>query len=267
MIEVVVCGVAGRMGQRLAQLVASSDDLELVGAVEQPGHPAVGRDIGALLGQATKGWPVAGDPRQVVERGRVVIDFTAPEATLACGEVCAARGASMVVGTTGLTSEQREEFVRRVASIPCVLAPNYSTAMNVLFRLVEQAARILGDDYDVEVVEAHHRLKVDAPSGSALRLAEQAAAGLRRNLSEVAVYGRQGVVGKRTQKEIGIHAVRAGDLVGDHRVLFGAAGECLELQHRATSRDAFALGALRAVRFVARAKPGLYDMGDVLGIG
>jgi 4-hydroxy-tetrahydrodipicolinate reductase len=172
----------------------------------------------------------------------------------------------MVVGTTGFSAAQLGEFYRLVANIPCVFAPNFSTAMNVLFKLVEAAARILGDDYDVEVIEAHHRLKVDAPSGSALRLAEAAAAGLERNLKEVVVHGREGVVGARTQKEIGMHALRAGDIAGDHTVLFGGPGEYIELRHHATSRDAFALGALRAVRFAAQAEAGLYDMGDVLGI-
>lgn len=172
----------------------------------------------------------------------------------------------MVVGTTGLTEDQLVEFKRTVAGIPCVFAPNYSTAMNVLFKLVEEAARILGDEYDVEIVEAHHRLKVDAPSGSALRLAEKAAEGLKRKLSDVVVHGREGFTGERTRQEIGMHALRLGDVAGDHSVFFGAPGEFLELRHHATSRDAFALGALRAVHFAARAQPGFYSMFDVLGL-
>ncbi|MDE2704762.1 MAG: 4-hydroxy-tetrahydrodipicolinate reductase, partial [Gemmatimonadota bacterium] len=167
----------------------------------------------------------------------------------------------------GFTPEQLAEFKRTVADITCVFASNFSTAMNVLFKLVEEAARILGDDYDVEVIEAHHRHKVDAPSGSALTLAERAAAGLGRNLREVAVHGREGVVGERSRQEIGMHAIRAGDLAGEHTVLYAAPGECLELQHRATSRDSFALGALRAARFAGQAAPGMYSMGDVLGLG
>lgn len=266
MIRLIVCGICGQMGQRLANLISQSQDLELVGATERPGHEAVGKDLGEVCGKGRLGRQVSGDLRQIAAEAQVVLDFTAPEATLAHGAACAAAGVAMVVGTTGLKPEQSAEFRRRVAPIPCVMAPNYSTAMNVLFKLVEEAARILGDDYDVEVIEAHHRLKVDAPSGSALRLAESAARGLGRNLPEVAVYGRQGQVGRRTQKEIGIHAIRAGDLAGDHTVLFGAAGECLELRHHATSRDAFARGALRAVRFAAQARSGFYDMGDVLGI-
>lgn len=266
MIRVIVCGIGGQMGQRLASLILQSQDLELAGATERPGHAAIGRDLGEVCGRSALGKTVSGDLQEIAKAAQVVIDFTAPEATLAHGAACAAASRAMVVGTTGMKPEQLAEFKRLVAPIPCVMAPNYSTAMNVLFKLVQEAAGILGDDYDVEVVEAHHHLKVDAPSGSALRLAEAAARGLGRNLPEVAVYGRQGQVGKRTQKEIGIHAIRAGDIAGDHTVMFGTPGECLELRHHATSRDAFARGALRAVRFAAQAQPGFYDMGDVLGI-
>ncbi len=266
MIGTIVCGLGGQMGQRLANLICQSDDLELVGATERAGSPLLGRDIGEVCGGAATGRQVSGDLSQIISGAQVVIDFTMPEATLAHSAVCASAGVAMVVGTTGMKPEQLDQFKRAVQPIPCVMAPNYSTAMNVLFKLVEEAARILGDDYDVELVEAHHHLKVDAPSGSALRLAEAAARGLGRNLAEVAVYGRQGQVGKRTQKEIGIHAIRAGDIAGDHTVMFATPGEYIELRHHATSRDAFARGALRAARFAVQAKPGFYDMGNVLGI-
>ncbi len=267
MVDIVVCGVAGRMGQRLGGLIIDSDDLNLTGGKERPGHAAVGRDLGEVLGSRPLGLQVGDDLESVIEKNCVAIVFTTPDSTLEDAVVCAEKGAAMVVGTTGFSDEQLTEFHRIVEPIPCVFAPNYSTAMNVLFKLVEEAARILGDDYDIEVVEAHHRMKVDAPSGSALGLAAKAAEGLGRNLSEVAVHGRQGLVGERTRQEIGIHALRAGDLAGDHTVLFGAPGEYIELRHHATSRDAFALGALRAARFVAQATPRLYSMGDVLGIG
>ena len=267
MTDVVVCGIAGRMGQRLANLIVESDDLNLVGGTEYPGHEVIGRGIGAVIGKPGLDTEVSDTLAEVVDRAQVVIAFTLPEATLADAAVCAANGKAMVVGTTGFTEEQLAEFHRLVEPIPCVFAPNFSTAMNLLFKLVEEAARILGDGYDVEIVEAHHRLKVDAPSGTALRLAEKAAEGLDRKLSEVAVHGREGIVGERTRTEIGIHAIRAGDLAGDHTVLFGTPGECLELRHRATSRDAFAQGALRAARFVAQAEVKLYSMWDVLGIG
>lgn len=264
MITVVVCGVAGRMGQRLGNLILDSDDLQLVGATERPGHEALGHDAGDVLGRGANGVKVTN--AVAAADADVVLAFTAPDSTLIDAAACAAAGTAMVVGTTGFTTEQLAQFKSTVAAVACVFAPNFSTAMNVLFKLVEEAARILGDDYDVEVLEAHHRHKVDAPSGSALRLAERAAAGLQRNLEEVVVHGREGVTGERTRQEIGMHAMRLGDVAGDHSVFYGAPGEFLELRHHATSRDAFAIGALRAARFAATAKPGLYDMGDVLGL-
>ena len=266
MTKIVVCGIAGRMGQRLAHLSLAADDLDLVGGKEHPAHEVVGRDIGEIIGTQRLNIEIRDTLSGILEPDRVVVNFTTPEATLEDAALCAERGTAMVVGTTGFTPEQLDEFKRTVANITCVFASNFSTAMNVLFKLVEETARILGDDYDVEVVEAHHRHKVDAPSGSALTLAERAAAGLARNLREVVVHGRQGVVGERTRQEIGIHAIRAGDLAGEHRVLYAAPGEYIELKHHATRRDSFALGALRAVRFAAGAEPGLYSMGDVLGL-
>ena len=266
MTQVVVCGIAGRMGQRLANLTIADEGLQLAGGTEAPGNNAVGSDVGSVVGTSQLGMNITSDLASVLQKGHVVVAFTTPEATLSDAAVCAEKGAAMVVGTTGLNAEQLEEFKTTVADVPCVFAPNYSTAMNVLFKLVEEAAEILGDEYDVEVVEAHHRFKVDAPSGSALRLAEKAADGMNRNLEEVVVHGRQGVTGERMRKEIGMHALRIGDVAGDHSVFFGAPGEFLELRHHATSRDSFALGALRAVHFVAAANPGFYSMIDVLGL-
>ena len=266
MIKVAVDGVAGRMGQRLAHLVLESDDLTLAGAKEHPDHPCIGADVGTVIGTPDVGVQVGSRAGDLVAGAEVVVAFTAPEATVETAAACEESGTPLVAGTTGMSDSQLAEFRSAVTAIPCVFAPNFSTAMNVLFRLVEEAARILGDDYDVEIVEAHHRYKADAPSGSALRLGERAAAGLNRSLDEVAVPGRRGAVGERTRSEIGVHAVRLGDLAGDHSVYFGAPGEYLELRHHATSRDSFALGALRAVRFAASAPAGLYDMGDVLGL-
>ena len=266
MTRAVVTGIAGRMGLRLAALTIEGEGLELVGGVEALGHEAVGRPVSELVDGAEAAANVVGDLEEVIGAADVVIAFTTPTATLEHAAVCARHGTAFVVGTTGMDSDQLANFKATVSQIACVFAPNYSTAMNVLFKLVEEAAGILGDDYDVEVVEAHHRHKVDAPSGTALKLAEMAARGLQRNLEEVVVHGRQGAVGERTSKEIGMHALRLGDVAGDHSVFFGAAGEYLELRHHATSRDAFAVGALRAVRFVADAEPGLYDMGDVLAV-
>ena len=266
MIGVIVCGISGRMGGRLARLVSESEDLALVGGTERAGHAAIGEDVSGVLGGKATGLKVTDDLSRIIERGDVVIDFTAPAATLETARICAEVGRAMVVGTTGWSGEQRSQFEEAVRTIPCVFAPNYSVGVNVLFRLVEEAARILGDEYDVEIVEAHHRFKKDAPSGTALGLAEAAARGLNRNLNEVAVYGRAGMVGERRREEIGIHAIRAGDIVGQHTVLFGGIGEQVELAHKAQSRDTFAQGALRAARFVVKKPPGLYDMRDVLGI-
>lgn len=266
MTNIIVCGVAGRMGQRLAHLSLAAEDLQLVGGKEHPAHVAIARDIGEIIGAGRLDLEVCDSLAGLVEADRVVVNFTTPEATLEDAAICAERGTAMVVGTTGFTPEQLEEFKRIVSGITCVFASNFSTAMNVLFKLVEEAASILGDDYDVEVIEKHHRLKVDAPSGSALTLAERAAAGLDRNLREVVVHGREGVVGARTKKEIGMHAIRGGDIAGEHSVLYAAPGEYIELKHLATSRDSFALGALRSARFAATAEPGLYSMGDVLGL-
>ena len=263
-VRIAVCGLGGRMGQRLGNLVLDAGDLELTAASERPGHEWLDRDAGEALGRGRLGVDI--QPAIAAADADVVVAFTTPEATLADAAACAAAGTAMVAGTTGLSAGQLDEFRAAVAPIPCVFAPNFSTAMNLLFKLVEEAARVLGNDYDIEVVEAHHRHKVDAPSGSALRLAERAAAGVGRNLEEVAVHGREGVTGERTRREIGMHALRLGDLAGDHSVFYGSSGEYLELRHHATSRDAFALGALRAARFAAAAVPGLYDMGDVLGL-
>ncbi|MEE2659780.1 MAG: 4-hydroxy-tetrahydrodipicolinate reductase [Candidatus Latescibacterota bacterium] len=266
MTKITVAGIAGRMGQRLGHLTLDADDLELTGATERGGHDAVGRDAGEFLGRGALGVTVVDDLAAALGKADVAIAFTLPEATLRDAGLCAQAGVPIVVGTTGMTPEQLDTFHSTVAAIPCVFAPNFSTAMNVLFRLVEEAARILGDDYDVEVLEAHHRMKIDAPSGSALRLAERAAAGLDRHLPDVVVHGREGEIGARSTKEIGMHALRLGDVAGDHSVLYGAPGEYLELRHHATSRDAFASGALRAARFAVTADAGLYDMGDVLGL-
>lgn len=264
MTKIVVTGIAGRMGQRLGSLTVEADDLSLVGATERENHSSVGCDVGQFLGERNQGVLVSNNLEDFIELADVVIAFTSPEATLRDAKICAENDTAMVVGTTGFESVQLEEFKRTIAKIPCVFASNFSTAMNVLFQLVEQAASQLGDDYDVEVIEMHHHFKVDAPSGSAITLGEKAASGLGRNFSEQAIHGREGVVGERSRKEIGMHAVRIGDVAGVHKVLFGAPGEYVELCHTATNRDAFALGALRAARFINHADSGLYSMEDVI---
>ncbi len=268
MTKIVICGIAGRMCGRIAHLAAESDDLEIIGGVESTGNPAVGRDIGEFLGTGPTGRHVVDDLQSVVGSADVIVAFTAPpEGTLDAARIAAESGRPMVVGTTGFTGEQLREFTQTLAPVPCVFAPSFSIGVTALIKLVEEAARIMGDQYDVEIVEAHHHFKADAPSGTALVLADAAARGLNRNLEEVGLYGRHGDVGARTKEEIGIHAVRAGDLAGEHTVMFGGTGEMIQFVHRAQSRDSYATGVLRAIRYVVQAEPGMYDMKDVLGIG
>ncbi|HIE04829.1 MAG TPA: 4-hydroxy-tetrahydrodipicolinate reductase [Candidatus Latescibacteria bacterium] len=262
MIRVVVQGVAGRMGSLMGRLVLQEDDMALVGATERPEHSAVGKDVGEVLGVGKVGIEVEEDIREAAREGDVVVAFTTPQATLEAAEVCGELGKAMVVGTTGFTDGQLEEFKRSVSRVPCVFSPNFSVGVNLLFKVAQEVVEVLKEGYDVEIIEAHHRFKKDAPSGTAKRLAEAVLRGLGRELR--VVHGREGVVGERGE-EIGIHAVRAGDIVGEHIVMFGGMGERLELVHRASSREAFARGAVRAIRFVVKAGPGLYDMWDVLG--
>ncbi len=266
MIEVVVAGAAGRMGGRILALARETPDLRVVAALERPGHPALGRDAGEVAGSGPLGVRLTADPAAVLARDRVLVEFTTPEATVEHLRVAAAQGARAVVGTTGLSAAQLDEVKGLAAQTAVLLSPNMSVGVNLAFRLLALMARALGDEYDVEITEIHHRTKKDAPSGTALRMAEVIAEALGRDLREVGVYGRRGLTGERGAREIGIHALRGGDVVGEHTVVFATPGERLELTHRAHSRDTFARGALRAVRFVAGAAPGLYSMQDVLGL-
>jgi len=266
MAEVVVAGAAGRMGSRLVALLKDDPELRLVAALEAPGHAAVGRDAGESAGVGRLSVPITDDVEAAIGKGRILIEFSVPEASLAHVRVVARQGGRAVIGTTGFTAPQREELARLGASAPLLVSPNMSVAVNVAFRVLADMARLLGDDYDVEIVETHHRFKKDAPSGTALRMAEVVAQALGRDLSKTAVYDRHDQLAERTRKEIGMAALRSGDVVGEHTVSFGSLGERLELTHRAHSRDTFARGALRAARFIATAKPGLYSMQDVLGL-
>lgn len=266
MIELVVAGAAGRMGNRIIALAREAPDLRVVGALERPGHPTLGRDAGEVAGTGRLGVAVTADAAPLLTRGRVLVEFTAPEATLDHLRVAAPQGAGAVIGTTGLSSGEIDEVKRLGASAPILLSPNMSVGVNLAFRVLALMARALGDDYDVEITEIHHRMKKDAPSGTAQKMAEVIAEALGRRLSDVGVYGRHGMVGERRPKEIGVHALRGGDVVGEHTVVFSTLGERLELTHRAHSRDTFAHGALRAVRFVATAPPGFYSMHDVLKV-
>ena len=263
MLRIGINGAAGRMGRRLVALVSENDDMIVVAALECRDNDLLGRDAGEVAGIGAIGVPIAAG---IAAPPDVLIDFSSPGSAVARARECAKAEIALVVGTTGLDPEQVSALEEAAQSVPCLYAPNMSVGVNVLAKLVKLAAHTLGPEFDVEVIEAHHRFKKDAPSGTALKVARAAAAGLDRELDEVGVYGRHGIVGERTAHEIGVHAVRAGDIVGEHTVLFGALGEHVELKHSAHSRDTFVRGALRAARFIAGKKPGMYTMEDVLGI-
>jgi len=265
-VDIVVAGAAGRMGSRVVACLRDAPDLRLVAALESPGHPALGRDAGEVAGVGALGVALGSDAATALTRGRVLVEFSTPEASLAHLRLAADAGARAVTGTTGFTAAQRDEIGALAKRTAILLAPNMSVGVTLALRLLETMARALGDDYDVEITEIHHRHKKDAPSGTALRMAEVVAGALGRDLGAVAVYGRQGMPGERSRKEIGIFSLRSGDVIGEHTVSFGTPGERLELTHRAHSRDTFARGALRAARFVAGRGPGLYSMQDVLGL-
>ena len=265
-IDVVVAGAAGRMGNRIVACLRDTPDLRLVAALEAPGHGALGRDAGELAGVGRAGVAIGGDAAAAITRDRVLIEFSVPEASLEHLRLVARTGARAVIGTTGFTGPQREEIRELARRAAILVSPNMSVAVNLAFTLLATMAKALGDDYDVEITETHHRFKKDAPSGTALRMAEIVAEALGRDLGRVAVYGRQGFPGERPKHEIGILSLRSGDVVGEHVVSFGTLGERLELIHRAHSRDTFARGAFRAARFVAGCPPGLYSMQNVLGL-
>jgi 4-hydroxy-tetrahydrodipicolinate reductase len=266
-VDIVVAGAAGRMGNRIIACLAGLPDLRLIAALEVPGHAAIGRDAGDLAGIGKAGVSVGADAAAEITRDRVLIEFSVPEASLAHLRLAAHSGARAVIGTTGFTAAQRAEIGELAKQTAILISPNMSVATNVAFKLLATMAKALGDEYDVEITEIHHRFKKDAPSGTALRMAEVIAEALGRDLDQVAVYGRQGLPGERTRPEIGILSLRSGDVVGEHTVSFGTLGERLELVHRAHNRDTYARGALRAARFIAGRPPGLYSMADVLGLG
>jgi 4-hydroxy-tetrahydrodipicolinate reductase len=246
------------MGRALIEGLRGERELQLAAALEVPGHPA--------LGEETAGVRIGADVGAALAAADLLIDFTRAEATLAHARLCSERGKRMVIGTTGFSAAQKNEIEAAGKKIAIVMAANFAVGVNALYKLAETAARILGEDYDVEIVEAHHRQKVDAPSGTALKLGELIATALHEKLSEVERHGRHGEVGARRAGEIGFHAVRGGDIVGEHTVLFAGIGERLELTVRSQSRATYAAGALRAARWLAGRGPGLYDMYDVLGL-
>jgi 4-hydroxy-tetrahydrodipicolinate reductase len=263
--NIAIAGSSGRMGRALIEAVAQSGDFRLKAALERADSPFLGKDAGELFG-APCGIGISADLDRVLPGCDVLVDFTRPEATLQHLDLCRRLGIRMVIGTTGFSADQKERFVEASGSISMVIAPNMSVGVNLTFKLLELAAKVLDDGYDIEIVEAHHRHKVDAPSGTALRMGEVVAAALGRDLAECAVYGREGVTGERKASTIGFATVRGGDIVGDHTVMFAGTGERVEITHKASSRATFAQGALRAARFLSSRKNGLFDMQDVLGL-
>ena len=263
--KIVIAGATGRMGHALLQGVFEDASLQLYGALDRAGSATIGRDAGEMFGKNT-GVYVSDDADEALQGADVLIDFTRPEASLAYLEICQRHHVKHVIGTTGFTVEQKAKIETASKKIPIVFAPNMSVGVTLLINLVEQAAKVLNDGYDIEVVEMHHRYKVDAPSGTALRLGEAAAKGLGQDLKDCAIYAREGVTGEREAGKIGFATMRGGDVVGDHTVVFAGTGERVEITHKASSRATFALGALRAAKFLADKKVGLFDMQDVLGL-
>ncbi len=261
MIKVIVCGACGRMGQRIIDLMLKDKEIRLVGALESKNHSMIGKDI---IVQEVK-LKISDDLHNIINNADVIIDFTNPEATIEHLEIARKSKKCAVVGTTGLSDKQLSALQKISENISCVFAPNMSMGVNLLFKLVEESAKALGN-YDIEIVEAHHNLKKDAPSGTAEKIAQIITKVLDRDITKAAVYGRQGIIGPRKKEEIGIHSIRAGDIVGEHTVIFAGGGERIELIHRAHSRDAFAEGAIRAAKWILSKPKGLYDMQDVLGL-
>ena len=267
MLQTVITGVSGRMGSTLLRLARGTPGFSVVGATARPGSAAVGQDAGvaARLSEPL-GLKVVDALGKALDAGaQVVIDFTGAAASVAHARLCASRGVPMVIGSTGFSAESREQVAAAAQAIPVVLAPNTSVGVNVVIQMAAELARVLGEGFDVEVVETHHRMKKDAPSGTALKLAEVLTQALGRTREDL-VFARHGQIGARTPREIGVQALRGGDVVGEHTVFFFGEGERVELTHRATSRDQFAKGALRAANWVVKQRPGLYDMADVLGL-
>ncbi len=266
MLNIIVSGAAGRMGRRIIALAGDNKDLNIIGGLEYSGHAKLGTDLGEIAGTGNMGVKLSDNISDIKEKADVLIEFSNPETSLEHLKTASEKGLSMVIGTTGFSKEEISTIQLYAQKMPCVFAPNMSVGVNLLLKVLGDVARVLGDDYDVEIIESHHRLKKDAPSGTAVKMAQILAEALNRNLDETAVYARKGLIGERTTKEIGIQTVRAGDIVGEHTVLFGGLGERVEITHKASSRDTFARGALKAALWVSKQHPGLYDMQDVLGL-
>ena len=265
LLRVAIAGASGRMGRMLIEAVGAADDLQLAGALDVAGSPALGQDAAAFLG-STSGVAITADIRAGLAGAQVLIDFTRPEGTLVHLAVCQQLGVKAVIGTTGFSDAQKAQIAEHAKHIAIMMSPNMSVGVNVVLKLLDTAARAMSHGYDIEVVEAHHRHKVDAPSGTALAMGEAVARALGRDLKDCAVYAREGITGERDPSTIGFATIRGGDIVGDHTVLFAGTGERVEITHKASSRATFAQGAVRAARFLASRSSGLYGMNDVLGI-
>ncbi|MDH4480105.1 MAG: 4-hydroxy-tetrahydrodipicolinate reductase [Rhodoferax sp.] len=264
-IAVAIAGASGRMGQMLVEAVRADPAFALAGALDVAGSTAIGHDAGAYAGQTT-GVHITADVRAGLHHSQVLIDFTRPEGTMAHLQACLALNVGLVIGTTGFSDAQKAEIAEAAKHIPIMMAPNMSVGVNVTLKLLEMAAQALATGYDIEIIEAHHRHKVDAPSGTALKMGEVIASALGRDLKDCAVYAREGVTGERDPSSIGFATIRGGDIVGDHTVLFAGTGERIEISHKSSSRATYAQGSLRAVRFLAGKRSGLFDMFDVLGL-
>lgn len=258
MVKVIVCGACGRMGKRIIDILSRDGEIELVGAIEAKGHEALGSEVTPKI-------KLTDNLEKIIDGAEVVIDFTNPQASLKNLEMASRFKKAMVIGTTGHTEQEKKLVAEKAKTIPLLMAPNMSLGVNLLFKVVDGVAKVL-KGYDVEIVEAHHNRKKDAPSGTAAKLGETIAQALNLNLKETGIYGRKGMVGPRKPQEIGVHSVRAGDIVGEHTVIFAGTGERLELTHRAHSRDCFARGAVEGAKWIVRQPPGLYDMQDFLGL-
>ena len=266
MIKIAVAGAAGRMGSRISALSKEYGELQLAGAFEKKGHKDIGKDIGTVVGIGETGVILVDSLEPIIDNIDLIVSFTTVEATKEHLRLASSKGKAVVIGTTGFSKDDLKEVSELTRNIPCVMASNMSMGVNLLLKVLQDITRVLGDAYDVEIIEAHHRMKKDAPSGTALKMAQVIAGALNRNLEEVGVYARKGIIGERTAKEIGIQTIRAGDIVGEHTAIFGGLGERIEVIHKVSSRDTFARGALKAAIWIYGKPSGLYDMQDVLGL-
>ena len=266
MTKIIVAGITGKVGSRLAALSFEYPEIELVGAFERPDHKDIGKNISSLIAINDTGVKLAGNLQEIIGCADVIIDFTAPEATINNARIAAANKKALVIGTTGMSKDQIAELTSLAKNIPVVFAPNMSVGVNLLLKVLADISPILAADFDIEIIEAHHRLKKDAPSGTAMKIAQVIADSINRDLDEVAVYTRKGITCERPRKDIGMQTIRGGDIVGEHTVMYCGQGERIEITHKASNRDLFAHGALKAAIWLNGKKPGLYDMQDVLGL-